>query len=91
MKTKSSSKFASYYSNSVSSVVMFAFRITPNFLNGFCTFLTKEDPLTVFQDYSKTDNNVIGKDWFRMKLPLLVTGIAIAAVGVAVASIGRSH
>ena len=72
---------------------MFAFRITPNFLNGFCTFLTKEDPLTVFQDYSKTDNNVIGKEKvrFRMKLPLLVTGIAIAAVGVAVASIGRSH
>ena len=53
--------------------------------------MTKEDPYGVPGLFE--DRHVIGKEKvrFRMKLPLLVTGIAIAAVGVAVASIGRSH
>lgn len=45
------------------------------------------------QEFSMDDENAEGKvkPISRIKLPLIVTGLAIAAVGVAVASISRTH
>lgn len=45
------------------------------------------------QEFSMDDENAEGKEKpsSRIKLPLIVTGLAIAAVGVAVASISRTH